>query len=463
MRFHNGECCRCEPMVRARRTRGGGLRPDPDEAAAHSEVRVAVVKFLLVGFLALVLVAIPVAFWIRAEAESHGLNNAVVTTQQLADVVAGPLVTDELLAADPSALASLDRSVRPWLQDGSALRVKVWDAGGKVVYSDKRSLIGQRFELPDTWRELLAGGPGTATVANQQEAENEFESASGELVEVYVRAVAANGTPLVFEAYYDDDRLREEQNQVLYGMIPPFLVSLAVLQLAQMPPAVRLARRIQANRTIRHRLLKHAIEASDLERMRIARDLHDEVIQDLSGLSYALEAEEVHGTGEHQVLLSEARAILQRNVGTLRAMISELYPPDLDRLGLTAALAKLAEPLRDRGIALRLDVPAEFDLDRGRAAMLYRVARESLANAAKHSHAANVRLSLRRDLKGAEISISDDGIGFDDAHGSPDGHTGLRILRDTFKETGGTLEIRTAPGSGTTVTARFAHSAAALL
>jgi two-component system, NarL family, sensor kinase len=315
-----------------------------------------------------------------------------------------------------------------------------------------------RTRRASCWR----AGPGTATLGNQPNLENQFESASGELVEVYVRVAAANGTPLIFEAYYDDDRLREEQQKVLYGMIPPVLLSLAVLQLAQLPPAVTLARRIQANRTARHRLMKRAIEASDLERRRIARDLHDEVIQDLSGLSYALESEELHGPGGHHTVLSEARAILHRSVRTLRAMTSELYPPNLDRLGLTAALARLADPLRDRGITLRLELPAEFSLDRDRSAMFYRVARESLANIAKHSHAIDVRLTLKKDLEGAEITISDDGIGFDDTLGSPDGHTGLRILRDTINETGGTLAIRTAPGAGTTVSARFPHLSAAL-
>ena len=169
-----------------------------------------------------------------------------------------------------------------------------------------------------------------ATFGHQQEFENQFESAGGELVEVYVRFAAANGTPLVFEAYYDDEQVRGVQEEVLYGMIPPLLLSLFALQMAQLPTAVRLARRIQANRTTGHRLLKHAVEASDLERRRIARDLHDDVIQDLSGLCYALESEELHPGAKDQ-LLTAARDILQRNVGTLRAMTTELYPPDLDQ------------------------------------------------------------------------------------------------------------------------------------
>ena len=441
--------------------RSGGPPTADHRSPEHSEVRAAVVKFLLMGALALVLVALPVTFWVRAVAEEQALHDGILITQRLADHTAGPLATDGLLAGDPVAISELDRQVGPWLDKEGVLRIKIWNPDGKVVYSDQSSIIGQVFELRAPERALLAGGEATATLGHQEEFENQFESADGELVEVYVRFVAVNGTPLIFEAYYDDEPLREEQQEVLYGMFPPLLLSLFALQLAQLPTAVRLARKIQANRTASHRLLKHAAEASDLERKRIARDLHDDVIQDLSGLAYALESEGLHGGGKTPVL-AEAREILQRNVRKLRAMTTELYPPDLDEYGLTAALARLAGPVQDHGIALELDVPAEIDLDRDQAAMLYRVARESLANVAKHSHATRVRVSVRNDPRGAEISVTDDGIGFDEAHGPPEGHSGLRILRDTFRATGGTLEIRTAPGAGTTVKARLERPAAAL-
>lgn len=436
--------------------------PEEHGSAEHSEVRTAVVKFLLMGVLALVLVALPVTFWVRAEAEDHALQEAILVTQRLADHTAGPLATDQLLAGDPAAISELDQKVGPWLDKEGVLRIKIWSPDGTVVYSDQSSLIGQVFELRAPERQLLAGGDATAALGHHQEFENQFESARGELVEVYVRFAAANGTPLIFEAYYDDEPLRGVQEEVLFGMVPPLLLSLFALQLAQLPTAVRLARKIQANRTTGHRLLKHAVEASDLERRRIARDLHDDVIQDLSGLSYALESEELHGQGNNP-LLTEARSILQRNIRKLREITTELYPPDLAEFGLPAALARLAGPVQDRGITLQLDLPADIDLDRDQSAMLYRVARESLANVAKHSHATNVRVSLTNDPGGAEISVADDGIGFDQAQGSAEGHSGLRILRDTFNAAGGTLEVRTAPGAGTTVKARLESPAAALL
>ena len=430
-------------------------------AAERFQVRAAVAKFFLMGFLALLVVATPVAFWIRAAAERHALDNAVILTQRVADLAIKPLVNEALLAGDASALSALDRALQPWYGDASVLRIKVWDADGRVVYSDMRSLVGQQFDLPEWGRNLLAGGPGTASLESQQELENEYESASGDLVEVYVSSAASDGTRLIFEAYYDDAPVRDEQNAVLYSMIPPLLLSLAALQLAQLPPALRLARGIQQHQVVGNRLLRRAIEASDLERRRIARDLHDEVIQDLSGLGYALEAEERHGPPEQQPVFGGARRILQQSVRALRAMTRELYPPDLEQLGLKTSLERLVEPHQERGLTVNLEVPEDGPLDRGSSALLYRVAREALSNCAKHSGATTVVLSLRTDQRGSEISIADNGRGFDKAQGSVEGHLGLRILKDTIREAGGALEILSVPGAGTTVTARLTSPLAA--
>ncbi|MFF2029244.1 sensor histidine kinase [Arthrobacter sp. NPDC058192] len=430
----------------------------PEEFPGKAErfaVRAAVAKFLVMGFLALLIVATPVAFWIRAEAERHALDNALLFTQRVADIAIKPLMTQALLAGDGPALDALDKALESWRTDASVLRIKVWDSSGRVVYSDMRSLVGQRFELPDWGRDLLAGGPGTASLESQQELENEYELASGELVEVYVGSEATDGTPLIFEAYYDDNPVRDEQQSVLYSMIPPLLLALAALQLAQLPPAIRLARGIQNHQASRNRLLRRAVEASDLERRRIARDLHDEVIQDLSGLGYALESEELHGPPEQREVLGGARTILQQSVRSLRAMTQELYPPDLERLGLRRSLEQLVEPHQERGLMVQLLVPDDVPLGRGSSALLYRVAREALSNSAKHSGATAVVLSLRTDPHGSEICISDDGRGFDQSDGAAEGHLGLRILQDTIHEAGGELEILSIPGAGTTVRARL--------
>lgn len=427
--------------------------PDGATADEKSEVRAAVTRFLLIGLAVLVPVSVPVALWISAQAEKHTLEDATRITHHLADYAVGPLVTDEVLAGDRAALARLDGRVTPWLADGSIVRVKVWSPTGVIIYSDVPALIGRRYELPRWSGPLLAGGAERASLEQQNGLDNDHEAASGELVEVYVRSEDASGNPLMFEAYFDDQTVRDEQASLLLSMTPAFLVSLAVLQLAQLPPAIRLARRIQADQATRRRLLQHAIRASDLERRRIARDLHDEVIQDLAGLSYALEAEEKHGSAARRSLFASARSILQRNVSTLRAMTGELYPPDLERLGLAEALRRLAAPLADQGIEVRLQLPEHCDLDRDRSAILYRVAREALTNTVKHARAHAVELALVQDADRTRLSVRDDGCGFDAAVMPAIGHVGLRIIRDTIRVTGGTLDISSRVGHGTSIVA----------
>lgn len=436
--------------------------PPVQEVAEQREVRLAVLQFLAVGLLALVLVATPVAFWVRAEAERHALVNARDITQRLADNVVGPLMTEELLAGDPTALQVLDQRLAPWLHSGSLSRIKVWDENGRVVYSDVESLIGQEFEHEGWARLLLEGGPGTATLEYQRSDENAFEAGSGELVEVYVRSASRSGAPMIFETYSSGETVRREQHAVLIGMIPPMVLSLAALQLAQLVPAVRLARRIQDHRATRNALLRCAIEASDNERRQIAGELHDEVIQDLSGLAYALESEERRGTAELRPVFSNARTMLQHDVRKLRAMTSELYPPDLEELGLKASLLRLQSLLVERGIAFDVEIPDSLVLDRDQAALVYRVARESLVNATKHSSAQSVAIRIQQSGRQTRIAVSDDGVGFDVQEYRSEDHFGLRILADTIRSAGGSLLISSSPGRGTSVAATFGEAAPVL-
>jgi two-component system, NarL family, sensor kinase len=429
--------------------------PFDQGVAERREVRAAVARFLIAGFAALVLVAVPVSFWVQAEAERHALANARDITQRLADNVVGPLITDQLLARDPAALELLDQRLAPWLAESGVTRIKVWDEHGRVVYSDIESLIGQDFEQEEWARELLEGGPATATFESQTEAENEFEADIGELVEVYARSASASGAPMIFETYSSGDGVRREQQAVLMGMVPPMALSLAVLQLTQLVPAVRLARRMQFHQAARNAMLRCAIEASDQERRQIAGELHDEVIQDLSGLAYALESEERRGPLELQPVFVNARTMLQNNIRTLRAMTSELYPPDLEELGLKASLVRLEAPLVERGIHLTVEIPDKLVLDRDRAVLLYRVAREALVNVGKHSAAQSVGIRVWQAGQRTQITVSDDGVGFNPGEPRTEGHLGLRILGDTIQQAGGTFEVRSTPGAGTSVTATF--------
>lgn len=419
------------------------------DASDRSDIRFAVKRFLLMGLAALVLIATPVAFWIHAASENHALNRVVGSTQRLANNAVGPLVTEEVLAGDPEALQKLDERLQPWLDEGSVLRFKIWNADGRIVYSDVAPLIGQQFELAETVGDFNPGGLGIATLGVQNQLENEYEAEAGELVEVYVQLAAADGQPLIFEAYYDDEDVRDMQLAVLLGVAPASVLALAALQLAQLVPALRLARRVQSDQARKRQLLERAIDVSELERQRIGRDLHGEIIQDLAGLSYAMESEEMRGSSEQSPLFSRARSILQHDIRTLVAMTGNLDPPDLRDAGLQTVLARLAEKLSEQGIEVILNLEENLNLDAEQSALLYRVARETLANVSEHANARTVELSLRGYANRTELLIRDDGSGFDPEACAGKDAMGLKIVQSTVSAAGGSLEVSSGTGTGT--------------
>lgn len=430
------------------------------DSTDRADLLSALGRFLLMGMAALVLIAVPVSFWIHAESEDRALERAVGVTQRLADYAVANLSVEELLAGGETALQELDARMQPWLEEGTVLRIKVWDADGRIVYSDVAPLIGQEFEFGDDVGQLHAGAAGTASLEIQDDMENAYESAGHELLEVYVQQTAASGEPLIFEAYYDGEDVRQVQLAVLLGVVPASVLALAALQLAQLVPAVRLARRIQSDQTRKRALLERAIDASDLERQRIARDLHGEVIQDLAGLSYAMESEEMRGSSESRPIFTRARSILQNDVRTLLAMTGNLDPPDLHEAGLPQVLARLADRLMEQSVDVSLDIDDDLHLEQEQAAILYRVARETLANVSAHAQARTVELSLRSYSDRTELRIRDDGRGFDPEIGAAGDRVGLRIVRSTVTAAGGSLDVSSAAGAGTclTVTLPAAHS-----
>lgn len=437
--------------VTGRSNSSGHLPLRDEQAKDRSVVHQTVAIFLVLGLLAMILVFIPSLLWIRAQALDHALDNIKTGTQRMADHSLAPFVTSDLLAGEAAALSRLDDIVDARVREGALMRVKIVNADGRIVYSDENLLIGQQMQLADRAAALFSGGPATATIEDPDGDENRFEADAGELVEVYTLATSAAGVPLIFEAYYPADAALAEQVALFVRLVPAVLLALVVLQTAQLPLAIWLAKRVQAHQLVRRRLLRQSIAASDLERRRIARDLHDEVIQDLAGLSYALESVETRSSDTVRPTIVQARTILQANVGTLRGMLTELYPADLEKMGLPKALNRLVDPLREQGVDVSLKVPESFDLDKTTETLLYRVARETLVNTAKHAAATSVTVEVRLTARSVDMRVADNGIGFDFTPEAQDGHLGLRLARDTVIEAGGTVHITSADGEGTCV------------
>lgn len=429
-------------------------RAGADESRADlggSVVRTALLRSALVGLLALALIATPTVLGMRWIARQHALEVQELRALALAVRTVAPLVDRAVLDGEPRALERLDAVVRARISDGSIVRIKVWDADGRVVYSDATDLVGRRFDLEPSVVDLLSSGGATAVVERVESAENLFEPRGTQLVEVYAAATAPTGDPVLVEAYFPMDGVHQLEGDLLMRILPLGLGALGLLVLIQLPMAASLARRVEREHAASRRLLQQAVAASDLERRRIARDLHDDVIQDLSGVAYALESTASRVDDSTRPLIGRTCDIVQRDVRTLREMLAELYPADVDSLGLAGAVTLLAEPLRAHGTTVRIDVP-DVEVDGTSALLLYRVAREALTNVAKHADADEVDVTLTDRGDAVVLSVRDDGRGFAGDGWSGRGHLGLRLVQDTVAEAGGSVRISSREGVGTCVT-----------
>lgn len=414
-----------------------------------SAVRHAIVRFLVTGLIVLLVVAVPVTLWVRRVSHDIVVQDVLELTQRLADHAVPPAVIDDLRAGDPVALAQVEDRLAPWITDETILRVKIWSAEGEVLYSDVPELIGSTFELEPWAQVLLAGGPGTVSVGDQAEDENVYEAGSGELVEVYVASHASAQDPLLVEVYFDDEVLLGPQGHILLGMTPVLLVSMAVLQGAQLIPGIRLARQVRERQRERRAILQQAIEAGERERVRLAAALHDDILQDLAGLAYTLEPVEDAAPGQ------DPGAVLRRIIVKLRAITSDLYSSPMDADSLPSALGILAERARSREITTVVHIDQDSGLDEAQATACHRIAREAMMNIIKHAQATFVRLGLARRGSDVTLSITDDGVSFDtDAPVAP-GHFGLRMMTDVAESVGARLAKRSSPAGGTEIIVTF--------
>jgi two-component system sensor histidine kinase UhpB len=220
----------------------------------------------------------------------------------------------------------------------------------------------------------------------------------------------------------------------------------------------RMLRRLEAESS---RTATAVQQAQEAERARLARDLHDEANQALTGVLLRLEATMHRAPAALRDELRETQAVATQAMGELLRLARELRPAALDDLGLDAALrTKLDEFSRRCGVRSELELaPGSLDaLDPDEQLVVYRVVQEGLSNAARHAGASAVSVRLARDGAATVVRIADDGMGFDPAR--PAAGLGLAGMRERAALAGGSLAIDSAPGHGTTVELRLAEEAA---
>jgi signal transduction histidine kinase len=199
-----------------------------------------------------------------------------------------------------------------------------------------------------------------------------------------------------------------------------------------------------------------SIRASEAERRRWARELHDETLQELGGLRVLLSAARRSTDPERaDEALGQALELVTGGIANLRALIADLRPAALDDIGTGAALSGLVERVRaTSGLPIALTVDLSFEAGRVAARhvpeleeTIYRIVQEALTNAVKHADAQRVWIEVREAGGSVAIVVGDDGQGFDPGIAATG--FGLVGMRERTLLAQGTLEVRSAAGAGT--------------
>ena len=219
--------------------------------------------------------------------------------------------------------------------------------------------------------------------------------------------------------------------------------------------AARAAAAIDLSERVARDALGRVVSGQELERRRLARELHDETGQALTSIILSLKAvEEAETLDEARTAGTAARELVVATLQDVRRLAVELRPTVLDDFGLVPALERLRQTFVEQtGLSVELEAQLgdeRLPLDVETA--LYRIVQEGLTNVVKHSHARNISIVLARRGGSVTALVEDDGIGFLPDEARKDG-LGLVGMRERLALLEGRLRVEAAPGSGTTIVA----------
>ena len=425
-------------------------------------LRSSLLRFVAFSMGAVLLLTLATLAVAQQIAKAHAVDDARRLGTGIARRLAAPLVDADVRAGETGAASQLSTVMDNRMQDGSVRHVKIWDQEGRVIWSDRTELVGRRYRLPGEISALFGTTGTAAELSELARSENSLERPEGPLLEVYAGAFDADGEPLVVELYLATEPMEENARTIVLAFVPVIVGSLVVFLLVVVPLAVSLSRRVEHAQREHARMMRHAMLASDLERRRVAEDLHHGVVQELAGLGYSLPTVErqLGPQGDFALArgtLERATELVHRNVAALRSLMTDIYPPDLRGAGLREAVQQLVTTeAHDAGLDADVRIDGELDLPLDAGRLAYRVIREGLRNVVKHAEASRVTVELGCYEDQVMIRVVDDGRGPGaEPVSSPEGHLGLRLLTDTVHDVGGSVAVTAGPGGGTSLVARF--------
>lgn len=420
-------------------------------------IRNPVTQFLLIGVLTIVGVAIGTNYLADDAALDEAVEETRRTTEVLATSVAEPSLPDALYRTGdhPGAVDRMDREILSFLLVNEVVRVIIRDTEGRIIYSSVPTLIGKRRALDeDRQRVLTQGGSGSQFSESENLLGGPIEGADSAIL-TYAQILKEDkpDNPLLFETYYPADEVESRAGEIFgsfrwIALVPIFLLILPVLLILRL-----LTQQLNRAAKERERLLRSAIDASDAERRRIARDLHDGVVQELAGTAFSVSAlvRDAETSDASRTTLQAASVALRDSLKSLRSLLAEIHPPELHPEGLPAALDDLIAPAAAAGIQASVSIEGVEGASDAEAALVWRVAQEAVRNTLRHSGATTLAVTVRGDGEKLSLGVVDDGSGFDPEDVVDPHRYGLRGLRSLVRDVGGELEVISAPGEGTTV------------
>jgi len=256
----------------------------------------------------------------------------------------------------------------------------------------------------------------------------------------------------------NDSGVWNEEGAALDFTIPPVFYQTTWFRALCVASAAGLlwaAYRIRVGVLARHQ--ERLLDAQEEERARIAGELHDGVLQQLTTVTVdlgTLKYQIPPGSPTKMAITGVQKKLIE--IGTdIRHLSHELHSAQLHEAGLTQSLSSYcAEFSKARGIPVSCEVDSDVKELAPRAALtLYRIAQEALGNVAKHAKAKEVRVRLERVDGVVRLTVSDDGVGFVSARAGDSGGVGLANMRERVRPFNGALEIESQPGRGTTIRA----------
>lgn len=430
----------------------------------------------LTAFLAVSLLLAGVIFFATSAladrtARDVSLEQAESITELVVETgITGKLKVD-VLRGEPLAVERFLRKVTR-LEIDAITSYDIISADGDLAVDSAEPgayLEANRYQLTATQREVLQSGGTVSAAANPSSTRNVDRPGdeSGLItITTYVEAtygedrrkvLKRRGEPItepaLFVAYWELEGVERRQSNLFASFrwitLGPLilLVAISTLMLGLLNNQVRRGSRE------RERLLQTAIDASDAERRRIARDLHDGVVQDLAGSAFALSgaARDPATTPQTSEVLSSVSSSMRDSLKQMRSLLAEIHPPELHGRGLETALDDLIAPAAAAGIHASVSVSGIEGASDPEVALVWRVAQEAVRNATRHSGASTLAVTVRGDEQQLLLEVVDDGVGFDTSAPSEPDRFGLRGLRSLVRDVGGELDVTSAVGEGTSV------------